>query len=452
MIRVTRPRERRGTAYLLTISVGSLAAAVALTSIVLRGEQLDDALAAADAAHARTLAQAGLEVAASRIVRDSNWRHTIHGDTFIPAFNLGRGSFTVTVEDPMDGDPRNGDGDPIILTSTAHAGDATFAVQAPIVFRYIPHEALSHSAYTENELRLASNTSLITNKPLKANDYRVASGSAIDGPTPDGGNYSDATSGGDGSGGGGGLIGGGLGGIIGGIGSIIGGLQNLLNALLSSQDSPAWLPTNIISTYRVMGPRFTPSDFGQGRFEIRQTILAPGYGWLAAYPNETVIVLDARGQNVTIENARIVGTLVILDAPRVDLINAVLIEPITPNWPALLVQGEVRITMDGRPLDEAAIGFNFNPHDAPFEGASNNNQTDVFQSRIGGLVYATREIDLESDVRIEGPVLSHRRIRLTGGTTRITVPDELAEFPPPAFRTGIEASLDRLGVARVRHD
>ncbi|TVQ62352.1 MAG: hypothetical protein EA378_05400 [Phycisphaerales bacterium] len=444
-----KPHARRGTAYLLTISVTSLAAGVALTSVVLRGAQLEDALDAADAADARALAQTGLEIAAARIVENSNWRNTITAGALLPAHTHARGTLAVTVEDPMDDDPAVGDGDPIILTATARVGEATFAVQAPIVFRYIPHEALSHSVYTESEFRIDSATSLITNRPIKANSYAAHSSSTIDGPTPDGGNYADSTSGG--GGGGGGLIGGSLGGIIGGIGSILGGLQNLLNALLSSQDTPAWLPTDIISTYRTLGPRFTPSDFGQFEFEIRRTVLAPGVGWLTAYPDETVIVLDAQGGDVLIEDARIVGTLVIINADEVEIKGAVLMEPITPDWPALLVQGELEIELHGGPLSESATSTNFNPPDAPFEGVSNHTMLDSYASRIGGLVYATREIELEN-VRVDGPVLSHRRIRLTNGATRITVSDTIAEFPPPAFRVGIQASLDQLGVARVIQD
>jgi len=431
--------QRRGTAYLLVVGVCALAAAVALTAVVLRGAQLEDTMEASNAGVARALAQAGLEAATSRIRGNPTWRAALDGDVVVPTTTVAGGTFAVRIEDPVDGNPRVGEFDPAILISTGQSGNARFVLRAPLHFRYEPHDAMRHSLYTRNRLRVDSSADVVANKPVRANSYSIHNSASMDVPTGTGGNLNDAKGGG---GGGGGLIGG----IVGGI---VGGIESVLNALSPSSDPPH-LPTNILPTYSAYGPTHTPASFGMGWFNFSSTVLSPGLGPLSARPNDKVIILDANGGNVTLNNVRVRGTLVIHNAATVTVSGRTRFEPLVDGWPALVIHGNLDINLSAGDLSEAALGVNLNPPGAPYFGVANDTLTDTYPQGFGGFLYTTGRIDLRGTVHVDAPILAHGEIRVhSNNILRVDVPDELVEFPPPGFRVDTIIAVERNAVARV---
>src|SRR5205085_1993061 len=86
--------------------------------------------------------------------------------------------------------------------------------------------------------------------------------------------------------------------------------------------------------------------------------------------------------------------------------NEVLMEPAVANYPVLLVKGSIIFQYDTTLLRENAYGGNFNPPGTPYNGVSNNNQTDTYPSILNGLVYVSGDLNVKSaDLAIAGPLI-----------------------------------------------
>ena len=90
------------------------------------------------------------------------------------------------------------------------------------------------------------------------------------------------------------------------------------------------------------------------------------------YTGETnpagIYVIDCAGGVVDIQNSRIEGTLVLLNAEALDFANHCQIrgqvswKPAIPNYPALLVQGDLDFSFQGDvTMSESVLGVNLNP-------------------------------------------------------------------------------------------
>jgi len=169
---------------------------------------------------------------------------------------------------------------------------------------------------------------------------------------------------------------------------------------------------------------------------------------------EGIYIIDCKGNSIGVAEARIVGTLVLLNPGANSQIEApVTWEPAYANYPALIVIGDMDFEMGNQRVDEQTTVYgpsyqnpynghnpNFNPPGTPWQGATNTDRDDNYPSAIAGIVYvsgdATFQVDTWGDTTtIEGVLISGGTTYVkSGATLNILYRDTYFNNPPPGFR------------------
>ena len=118
---------------------------------------------------------------------------------------------------------------------------------------------------------------------------------------------------------------------------------------------------------------------------IEKVVLSPNnnpYGSGLTSPTG-IYVINCLGGNLRIRNARIVGTLVILNPGVFSVLESVNWEPAVANYPSLLVSGTAELAFTNTPLSESSLRVDFN---------QDTDKTDTYPSLIKGLIYASGDL------------------------------------------------------------
>jgi hypothetical protein len=143
--------------------------------------------------------------------------------------------------------------------------------------------------------------------------------------------------------------------------------------------------------------------------------------------------IDAIGQDLLIRDCRINGTIVVLNANKVNLENSISWEPSGRNFPALIANAPVEDQTLNNTLSEATIGVNLNPATSPYRDSSNTTVSDSYPSTIVGPIVSTGDILLEGEATLTGPVMTPRRVNVESEELSINVQSDIILNPPPGF-------------------
>jgi hypothetical protein len=155
-----------------------------------------------------------------------------------------------------------------------------------------------------------------------------------------------------------------------------------------------------------------------------------------------VYVIDCGGKRLTISNARVHATLVLINNTLgVRLTSNVIIDPSTPGYPAVITDGDLTITISGSDLSEAAQNVNFNPVGAAFEGSADSDTTDVYACEIRGMIYAAGNVTMSGAFSQTGPLIVGGT--LTANSHTLIHRGVTPAVPPPGFTTGGSLVVDR---------
>jgi hypothetical protein len=188
--------------------------------------------------------------------------------------------------------------------------------------------------------------------------------------------------------------------------------------------------TDALAAYLAMGTQINFSSLTSGG-EIRDTVLGPGRNPYGAANAAGVYFINCANQAITIRNARISGTLVLVNpGSGSSFTQSVLLEAATPGYPALLVSGDMTLNMDSTDLTEGAGSMN--PTGAPYRGVTDTDTTDTYPSMISGLVYVSGNLTISGSTTIYGPVLSVKAISFSGTPVLYPV---MPSPTPPGFST-----------------
>lgn len=121
-----------------------------------------------------------------------------------------------------------------------------------------------------------------------------------------------------------------------------------------------------------------------------------------------IYVLDCGGNDVTISDCMIVGTLILKNTGTVRVGSGpIQWRPAKPGMPALVVDGDLVLSFSRFGLTERELNVNFNPTNSPDENGSTDSSTnDTYLPEIRGLVYASGDVTLAGDLRINGTVIA----------------------------------------------
>ncbi|HNO78187.1 MAG TPA: hypothetical protein PKN33_09020 [Phycisphaerae bacterium] len=183
-----------------------------------------------------------------------------------------------------------------------------------------------------------------------------------------------------------------------------------------------------------------------GRPSISDAVLTPTSNpYTGELNSEGIYVIDCDGGAINIVNSRIDGTLVLLNAAdsllsaHSAVVGQVTWKPAVPNYPALMVQGQIDLDFEGGvAMKETTLGVNLNPIGSPYNGDEDASLDDEYRSGIQGIVYASDGTALiGNSPYISGALLSDAEMNLSGGTkATVNYSNRYYLDPPPGFGAG----------------
>lgn len=186
---------------------------------------------------------------------------------------------------------------------------------------------------------------------------------------------------------------------------------------------------------------------------VYRTVVSTGTNPFSVTSNPNgVYVLDCGGNDITISDCMIVGTLVLRNTGTVRVGSGpIQWRPARPGMPALVVDGDLVLSFSRFGLTERELNVNLNPSGTPDEnGSTDSSMNDTYVPEIRGLIYASGDITLAGDLRIKGTVISgddmtiQQRATLGFAPEYLTVPRQATHATKSFLRetTGVTRSFD----------
>jgi hypothetical protein len=389
---------RRGSLYALVLITVAAATAFVLVAADIQRAQRRSAFSAHNAIEARTLALAAIDVGIDLVNRNDHWRSILPSSgQWLSSIPLGRGTFSLSAADPVDNRFDNNTSDPITLTGEGRVANTRQRFTVTLTRSGTPLPALSLGILAGSDLKVTSGAvfgaPIHTNANLEATNALVSSAASASGTTS----------------------------------------GNTFRTTARAAQPALTLPDS--SLFNDYTPLATSIPFGSipGGI-IQRALIAPGINPFGSPNARGIYIIDCAGNNLTIRNSRILGTLIILNpGPASTLDNSIRWDPASDNFPILLVAGNFSFALSAAPLSEATLGTNFNPPAAPFNNASNTALTDSFSSELRGIIYTTGNIIVSNNLTLTGSLISPSTITITGSAS-ISLNSNNTAQPPPGFQ------------------
>jgi hypothetical protein len=396
-----RPLNRTGTIYVVALSFGLLLTVIGLGAITAARSYTRAQDLLNDAQEARNYALSATEVARRLIAADANWRTDYTNGAWLSNQPIGSGSFTVGVTNP-NGALNNADTDPVVITGTGAKGTASQMVAVTLVPNPTPLTCLGVGLYSGGGGAFGSavvqGVSTIGSGGTLSLTSTSFNGNPFEAPAIVPVNCTGM-----------------------GTQSILATSRTLPNA-------------NALNYYTTHGTPITYASLGGGG-KLEKCLLSPSSNPYGAQTNsQGIYVIDCGGQNLIVQNIRVVGTLVLLNTGGSSIVQgSVNMAPAIANYPALLVSGPIQLNCTNAVLAESTAG-NLNPSGTPYGGTSNSTSTDSYPSTIQGLVYATGNVSISSSayVTIRGNLIVGGALAVHG-TLNLTYDSTCYRNPPPGF-------------------
>lgn len=404
--------SRRGTVFLVVLSVVALVVVLVLASMAVISARRSAVEARLSGRIARAAAESGLELALVDAANTRAWRLSVQGGVpFASCESFPAASFSVTASDPGDGDVTVVLEHPVTLTAVGLSGSARQLTSLTLEPSTAGVSGLGCALAAGGDITMSSATvrSLGT---VAANGNVTATSSSVQAPVAAAGTISGST-----------------------------------YLVSRTPGSPSVdIPAQPWSDYAAIGTAISYASTGG---QIRSTVLGPGrnpFGTTNAYG---VYVIDAGGNDLLIRDARILGTLVVLNARTVEVRTSVTMDPAVAGWPVLIVQGALYLTPLSADLWESTIGVNLNPASVPYEGSSDFDTFDSYASTLNGIVFASGNLTSDTGTRctIRGALLIGGSASLAGEFNLRYCVDKTAA--PPGFWAGSGFTIRPGGWAKV---
>lgn len=394
--RLTSHQSTRGNTYITVLAFSTLVAVIGLASLLATRVQRRSAQTARDCAEARLCAQSALELGLLFVQRDPNWRENWDSGTWLEDKPLGGGSLTLAGIDPTDGDLANSEYNPLVLTGSGTKGTACHNTEVTLTAIVEPLEALNTCLHVSGLLKVNGGKQItVVGAPISTNGVLDNEGT-IDGDA-EAGSVDDT-----------------------------GTITGTLTVPAASKQMPA---ANVIPDYiaKATVVPFTGT--------IDRQVLTPTCNPWGPANSDGVYYIDTEGNDLTIKNSRILGTLVI-SAPskRVTLDDAVFLRRYRSDYPVLIVDGDATIKIHSCDylLSEDSCSTNFNPVGAPYLGEWDEDTDDVYPNMVQGLVHIKGELKLQQTARIEGAAICEGPVECADQTT-IAHDSTLYTSPPEGY-------------------
>ena len=381
---------------------------------------------ASNAADALQYAESGIDLAMLKISQDPLWRQTYTHDTWTTDQDIGRGTFRWKLVDLVDTDLSNNPNDPIKLVAWSSLEQTTQKISVHLEAIGQPLSCLAAAAHVGGNIEISTSDDTITviDAPLSTNAQLNNNG------TVNANVEANATSG-----------------------------TGTINGTINTPSPPKELPSSdaVLNFYTLNGTLIEYSSLPAilGIRIIENIVLSPNNNpWGTTNP-KGIYVINCQFGPLTIQNCRIVGTLVLLN-PGIfsEIEESIHWEPAISNYPALIVKGHITIKLNSTDLDEA-LTANFNPPGTPYPyngGTDDTLQDDLYPSQISGLIYSSDLLTIGNNTTINGIILANNLIRtrsLVTDTVNLTYNNIYFNNPPPGFTGGDQIRIVPASWARA---
>jgi hypothetical protein len=356
-------QNRTGTTYLAVCGMVLLLATLALGGLSATRVRARGARTRGDIHDARQYAISATDIGRLWIAQDTTWRTDYANGTWFANQPIGRGTFSLSVTNP-NGALNHSMFDPVVLLATGTAGKATQYAQVTLVAKTQTPTCLTAALSAATGIALGSTT-------VDANNQILATNGAISASSPAVNANLQAMTG------------------------IAGGTFNGTSTTITT--ALTFPPATVCTYYQQSGTAISVSSIPSTT--IQNVLLSPSSNPYGSTPDANgVYVIDCQGNNLILQNCRIVGTLVLLN-PGIgtEIGNGVVWQSAVSNYPCLVVNGSLTISSNGSYLSEGG-NYNFNPSGTPYpwpSGTSNSTMTDSYPPAVMGLVYVAGNVTLQ---------------------------------------------------------
>ncbi len=399
--------RRRGSIYIMVLGTSTAMTVIGLSALLAVRIERRGAEGTADLSKARFHARSAIEMGLFQIGSDLDWRtNQTNGNWYVDK-PISTGTFTLEGVDPNDGDLGNNDTDPLVFTGIGTRGDALYSLQVTLTAEVRPLSCLEVALHANNDLLIMVSSFITSDQTISANNIVDVATSAIANADVEAVN-----------------------GITG---------PGTINGTSTTGITPRAMPDSTVFDFYLDPANATAIDINAipspgGTPTISDVVISPisnPYG--ASLSPNGVYVINCAGQDIYIQNCRIVGTLVLLNPGSIsDVLFAVNWEPAVINYPALLVSGDMRISLNNAPLSETTLAVNFNPPGTPYEGVQDTNTTQSYPSVLKGLIYVSGDLTTTVNPVFDGAVVVGGAVNVSNALD-LTYQPTFLNNPPPGF-------------------
>jgi hypothetical protein len=404
--------RRRGSMYFMVLGTALLLTVIGLSAVTAARIQQRGAREAGDLVHARLNARTAVELAVLTMNTDANWRTSNPNGTWVDGVSFGSGSYSIEVYDPDDDNLADDANDHVIVVGTGAVGKARYRLAMELSSSGAEPLSCLESALHAFE-QVYNYSSMRTDGEAGANtnfyNYNYINGDVL------------------------------AGGFVYNFGTITG-------AATERADTRTMPDAATVLEHYAESASALPSGSLEAQGQSKGVLLSATENPFGQPNAAATYYVDGKGKDLTISNLRLVGTLVILDAGVVTISDGILMEPAQPQYPVLIVEGDVVFQVQEL-LEETVMGRNYNPPGTPFEGVEDSDETDIYSSGLNGLVYVTGSITNNNRLEVNGCILAGYRFT-NNNQLQLDYDTTLPRNPPPGFRGGSSTMAPMAGTVR----
>lgn len=403
-----RRHRRRGSIYLVVLGYASLVTIIGMSALLALRVQRRAAEGEIDLTRARLHARSAIESGLWTIAHDPDWRTAAPNGTWINNQPFGEGTYALDGVDPDDGDLADAINDRLVFTGTGVSGEARHRTQVQLEPRIEPLACLEVALHAGNDLNfdgaaLQSDQTISANNDVNSTDSTMlANVEAVNSVSGDGFVGTTAT----------------------GISP-----RAMPDAAVFDYYLANGTPISIFALTEEL------RDTGT-RWRIQDKVISPASNPFGVTTNpEGIYVIDCKFEEIRIDKSRIVGTLVLLDpGPNSTIKSSLNWEPAVRDFPAVLVRGDIELSLSSTALDEADRETNFNPPGTSYKDFEDGDTVDRYPSLITGLVYVSGNLLTGNSTTLDGIVVVGGSLNASG-VMDLTYRQALFDNPPPGFFT-----------------
>jgi hypothetical protein len=397
-------QSRRGTIYVLVLSIAGLLAAISVGAGAYTSAETRRTREAEASGVARAAAQSAIEATVGMIQADptgADWKPLAELADFAATRSLGNAAVSVGIASSDGTTPLTEWTESVHIDAFARHGGWQHGLRATLEPVVTNLEALGHPIVVGGNLRV-NGTSLtgegiaVTNGVIQASSADIHIGTLASGTT-----------------------------------------GSTFHVAPTIRPEPMTLPdSSVISLYLARATIIEISQLTGNRLE--KVVLSSGSNPFGSTNASGIYAVRCDGQHLRISDLRVHGTLILIEPGHNTIITGhVFFEQRATNQPVFLVDGSISIETDSYDFSEEDQGINLNPTGSPFRGVTDTDTTDFYPSVFEGIVYVSGDVESSDLTTIEGSLI-------VGGNMTITGPMSVRPFTPDAPVDGMT------GVARWR--